>query len=60
MNTIGRIVVGAIAIPVAVRLLRKKGQSMQVRHGGSRMGDAFQKAAHGLESATGRRHPVSR
>jgi hypothetical protein len=45
----------AVAVPVAAKVLRKVGQSIQARQGGSRTGDAFGKAASGLETVAGRR-----
>jgi hypothetical protein len=55
-HAIGRFVVLAVAVPVAARVLRKAGQSMQARQGESRTSDVLQKAASGLDAITGRRH----
>jgi len=46
----------AVAVPVAARVLRKVGHSMQARQGGSRVGGVFEKAASGLDVVSGRRH----
>ena len=54
-HPIARLAVMAVAVPIAVRVLRKAGQSMQARQGDSRMGGTLQKAASGLEVVTGRR-----
>ena len=59
INPIGRLVVMAVVVPVAARALRKMGQSMQSRQGGSRMGGALQKTASGLDFVSGRRHAHS-
>jgi hypothetical protein len=47
--------VAAVAVPVAAKVLRKVGQSIQARQGNSRMGHAFHKAASGLNAISGRR-----
>ena len=40
----------AIAVPLAAKALRRVGQRMQTRQSGnSRMGDAMQKAASGMD-----------
>jgi hypothetical protein len=45
----------AIVVPVAVRVLRRIGQSIRDRQGHSRASGAFDKAASGLNAAYGRR-----
>jgi len=56
LNAVGRMAVMAVAVPVAARVLRKVGHSMQARQGGSRVGGVFEKAASGLDVVSGRRH----
>lgn len=59
-NPIARLAVMAVAVPVAARVLRKVGRSMQERHGGqSAMGDTLQRAASGLDFVSGRRQPYA-
>lgn len=61
LNPIGRLAVVAVAVPVAAKALRKVGRSMKARREGkSRIGDAFQRAASGLDTVAGRRQPYRR
>jgi hypothetical protein len=62
-NAIGRLAVAAVAVPVAAKALRKVGQTIRARReraGGSRIGDAFQRAASGLDTIAGRGQPYRR
>jgi hypothetical protein len=60
MNRAGKFAVVAVAVPIARRVLRKVGHSMQERKGSSRMGNVFERAASGLDAVTGRRGTPSR
>jgi hypothetical protein len=48
-----QLVVAAVAVPVAVKVLRRVGRSIQARRGSSPTTDAMRRAASGVDAYSG-------